>query len=269
MKSIDLAGSSVPALGFGTWRLTGAECTDAVRDALDIGYRHIDTAEMYENEAAVGQALADVGLPREDYWLTTKVWRDNLAPERVQRAAEASLKKLGVDYVDLLLIHWPNDDVPLFKTLDALVRLQEQGKTRHIGVSNFPARMLQQALEDGPVVCNQVEYHPFLGQDALLDIVREHDLMLTAYSPLGKGLVPANDTLSDIGRAHGKSAVQTALRWLLDQDRVAAIPRSSSSKHRRSNFDVFDFTLDEEQTARIDALPKDQRGVDPDFAPEW
>lgn len=267
MRYVTARNAQLPAVGFGTYKLTGPACVAAVQDALEIGYRHLDTAEMYGNEVEVGEGLRTSGIARDEVWLTTKVWRDNLAPERARRAAEASLKKLGVDYVDLLLIHWPNQRVPLFRTLDAFMKLQDEGKTRFIGVSNFPPSLLKQALSDGPVICNQVEYHPFLAQDELLGMARASGIALTAYRPIREAA--GNETLQDIGAAHGKSAVQVALRWLIEQEQVAAIPKAASPSHRRANFDVFDFSLTEEDRERINALAKDRRQVDPAWAPEW
>lgn len=269
MATKEIQGHRVPALGFGTFQLEGRDCYQGVRDALDIGYRHIDTAQMYGNEEQVGRAIEDSRISREDIFLTTKLWFDNLAPGRVRDTAEESLRKLRVEGVDLLLIHWPNDDVPLGDTLAAMLDLREEGKTRHVGVSNFTPSWLRRALERAPVLCNQVEYHPFLGQESLLDEAREHDLLLTAYSPLARGRVPKDSRLQEIGDAHGKSAAQVALRWLIQQPRVAAIPKASTAEHRRANFDVFDFELSEEEMERIHGLARGQRVIDPEFAPAW
>jgi 2,5-diketo-D-gluconate reductase B len=269
IESRTIQGHRVPALGFGTFQLEGRDCYEGVRDALDIGYRHIDTAQMYGNEEQVGQAIRDSEVSREDVFLTTKIWIENLEPKRVRRTTEESLKKLRVDGVDLLLIHWPNDDVPLRETLAAMLDLRQEGKTRHVGVSNFTPRLLRQALELAPVLCDQVEYHPFLGQRPLLDVIRDHDLLLTAYSPLARGRVAGDPNLQEIGRTHGKSAAQVALRWLIQQPQVAAIPKASTAEHRRSNFDIFDFELSAEEMERIHGLARGQRMIDPGFAPAW
>src|SRR5919108_56633 len=253
---VEVQGTRVPALGFGTWLLEGEDAAEGVRDALEIGYRQIDTARAYENEREVGRGIADSGVPRDEIFLTTKVPHDEAAAEQIERAAEESLERLGVDRLDLLLLHWPNGKVPLEETLGAMNRLREDGRTRHIGVSNFPAGLLGQALELAPIFCNQVEYHPFLGQDRLLELARAHDVLITAYSPLAHGRVPDDETLSRIGRAHGKTAGQVALRWLLDQDHVSPIPKASSHDRRIENFEVFDFDLSPEERAEIDALPK-------------
>jgi 2,5-diketo-D-gluconate reductase B len=267
--TIEVRGTRVPVLGFGTWLVTGADATEGVRDALEIGYRHIDTARAYENEREVGRGIADSGVPREQIFLTTKVPHTDAAPELVQRDAEESLARLGVDYVDLLLLHWPNPEVPLEQTLGAMDKLREDGRVRQFGLSNFPAGQLEQALEMAPVFTNQVEYHPFLSQDRVLDVARNHDALVTAYSPLAHGRVPEDETLRRIGAAHGKTAGQVSLRWLLDQPQVVAIPKASSHERRAENFDVFDFELTPEERGEIDALPKDVRTADPPWAPDW
>ena len=269
MEVREIQGHRVPALGFGTFEMEGRSCYDGVREALDLGYRHLDTAQMYGNEEQVGRAIRDSGVPRDEIFLTTKVWYENLAPEAVRRTTEASLRKLAVDTVDLLLIHWPNDRVPLEQTLAAMVELRRQGRTRQVGVSNFTPTLLRQALELAPVFCNQVEYHPFLGQESLVELAREHDLLLTAYSPLARGRVAGDPTLREIGDSHGKTEAQVALRWLVQQPNVAAIPKASTPEHRRANFDIFDFELSAEEMRRIHGLARGQRMIDPSFAPAW
>lgn len=262
-------GTSVPALGLGTWRLDGQAAYDAVERALAVGYRHVDTAQAYENEEDVGRALRDADVDREEVFLTTKIWLANLAPKRVGPSVETSLRKLKTDYVDLVLIHWPSNEVPLEQTLDAMMQLREQAKARHIGVSNFTPSLLRRAADHAPIFSIQVEYHPFLAQDDLLEVARERDMLLTAYSPIARGEVLENETLQDIGRAHGKSPVQVTLRWLLQQDHVAAIPKAAGADHQRKNFDLFDFSLSDEEMERIFALARGRRIVDPDFAPLW
>jgi 2,5-diketo-D-gluconate reductase B len=266
---LTIQGAEIPRLGFGTWLITGRDATEGVRDALEIGYRHIDTARAYENEAEVGAGLADSGVDRAEIWLTTKIWLDDYEPERLKRAAEDSLRKLRTDYLDLLLLHWPNPDVPVERSLQALRELQEGGKIRHAGVSNFPAGMLARALEIVPLLADQVEYHPFLAQDRLLQLVRERDLTLTAYSPLAHGKVVGHPELTAIGEQYGKSAGQVALRWLLDQPNVTTAPKASSHERRQENFEVFDFTLSDADRERIAALPKDVRTANPAWAPDW
>lgn len=272
MKTIDLHGVAVPALGFGTWRLNGATCRRAVGEALDAGYRHIDTAAMYGNEDAVGAAIADSGLPREALFVTTKLWMDDLAADRVADAAARSLDRLGLDHVDLLLIHWPSAEVPLAGTLGAMASVQRAGRARLIGVSNFPADLLDRAAAESllPIACDQVEYHPFLGQRAVLAAARRIGAMVTAYCPLARGRVLDHPVLAEIGRRHGKSAIQVALRWLVQQDRVAAIPKATAPERIRANFDIWDFALDAGETARIDGLAgAGQRFIDPAWAPDW
>ncbi|MDX1548013.1 MAG: aldo/keto reductase [Rhodothermales bacterium] len=264
-----IQGERVPALGLGTWRLDGDACREAVEHALDLGYRHIDTAQAYENEEPVGRGLAASPVGRGDVFLTTKIWLDNLGPEAVRASTEASLRRLGTDYVDLLLIHWPSDEVPLEETLDALVVLRDEGKTRHIGVSNFTPSLLRRALDHARLFCCQVEYHPFLAQDDLLALCRRHDLLLTAYSPLARGKVQEEDVLREIAEAHGKTPFQVTLRWHLQQDSVAAIPKASSAEHREANFDLFDFALSDAEMERIAGLAEGRRLIDPDFAPAW
>jgi 2,5-diketo-D-gluconate reductase B len=269
IEMIEVQGTSVPRLGFGTWQIEGSEATEAVRDALEIGYRQIDTARAYENEAEVGEGLAQSGVDRGEIFLTTKIFPGDFEPDALKAAAEDSLRSLKTDYLDLLLLHWPDDSVPLERTLRALVELQEAGTIRHLGVSNFPAGLLAEALAQAPVFCDQVEYHPFLGQNRLLELARANDVLVTAYSPLAHGRVPGDATLTEIGEAHGKTAGQVALRWLLDQPGVSPIPKASSHERRVENFEVFDFSLSDEERERIDALPKNDRQIDPDFGPDW
>lgn len=273
MKFIDINGTEVPALGFGTFRLRGREAERMVRLALDIGYRHIDTAEAYSNEEAVGRAISASGVPRDKIFLTTKVWPDHFAADELPAAVDHSLQRLGVDYVDLLLLHWPNPGVPLEETIGALNAMQQAGKTRLIGVSNFTVGLLDNALSltAVPLSVNQVEYHPFLDQTPLLNAVREAGMALTAYSPLAKGKVAGNDTLKEIGASHGKTAAQVSLRWLLQQERVTAIPKASSKEHAVENFDIFDFELSAEEMKAIQKLSRpDGRLVNPaNLAPDW
>ena len=255
-ETIEVQGTRVPRLGFGTWQITGPDAEEAVRDALGIGYRQIDTAREYGNEAEVGAGIAGGGVDRSEIFLTTKIFPGEHEPDALKAAAEESLRALQTDYLDLLLLHWPDPDVPIERTLGALVELKDSGKIRHLGLSNFPAGMLATALEHAPVFCDQVEYHPFLGQDRLLKLAGERDLLITAYSPLAHGKVPDDPTLTEIGEAHGKSAGQVALRWLLDQPSVSPIPKASSHERRVENFEVFDFELTAEERARIDDLPR-------------
>jgi len=264
-----IRGVTLPALGFGTWQLFGDEALDATESALRVGYRHIDTAQGYDNEAEVGEAIKRSGIPRDQIFLVSKVKPDNFAGDRAARSTHESLHKLATDYVDLMLLHWPNPGVPLEQPLESLERLQRTGAVRHIGVSNFPPKLVRRAREVVDVFCNQVEYHPYLSQPGLLALVDELDMLLTAYAPVARGRVLDDEVMIDIGRRHGKSPAQVALRWLLQQDRVAAIPKAKHEEHHRENFDVFDFQLSDEEMAAIHGLNDDYRIVSPADGPDW
>jgi diketogulonate reductase-like aldo/keto reductase len=243
-----------------------------VEAALEIGYRHIDTAFIYENEAAVGEGIRASGLPRDQVFLTTKVWTDSFRDGDLQRAAAGSVERLGVGPVDLLLLHWPKPNPSLAETINALNDVKAKGLTRAIGLSNFPSRLMQQAasLSEAPIATNQVEYHPYLSQRTLLETTRGLGSSLTAWSPLAQGKVASDPVLQDIGRAHGKTPGQVTLRWLVQQD-VIAIPRTTSEKRARENFDLWDFELSADEMARVSALgsPRGRLGdwIDPAF--QW
>lgn len=273
MQFIGLWDSEMPALGFGTWQLRGDECVKGVMHALDVGYRHVDTAQVYENEAEVGEGIAKSSTEREKIFLTTKVWRDQFeSKDKALASIEESLKKLQTDYVDLLLIHWPFPDYEIEKMLEPLMAAQEKGMTRQIGVSNFTVAQMDKAREFsiGKVCVNQVEYHPALSQKPVLDYVQEHDMCLTAYSPLGRGKNLEEPVLKEIAAAHGKSAAQVCLRWAIQQNRVAAIPKSATPKNIEANFNIFDFELSADEMKKIAALARDDgRLVNPDWAPDW
>ena len=273
---IDLQGQKMPALGFGTWELKGEDCIRGVHMALDIGYRHIDTAQAYGNEEQVGEGLrmaAKDGITRDKFFLTTKIFRDQFeSEEKALKSVEESLEKLGTDHVDLLLVHWPFAEYSIEQLIAPVMKAQEKGMTKLIGVSNFTTDHMKQAKEisGGKVCVNQVEYHPTLSQKPVLDFVRDNNWALTAYSPLGRGKDLDNQTIKEIADAKGKSPVQICLRWLIQQDRVSCIPKSSSREHIQSNFDIFDFELDESEMKRISALgSQNNRIVDPPFAPDW
>jgi len=268
--TLTIQGIEIPKLGFGTWQLTGDDCVVAVRDALELGYDHIDTARAYGNEEQIAEALHDSGRNRGEVFLTTKLWYTKLSAIGVHDQIEQSLRDLRTDYVDLLLIHWPSDSVPLAgETLAAMCEAREAGYARHLGVSNFPSDLLREALDHAPLICNQVEYHPYLDQPELLALARERDLMLTAYSPLAQGEVLDDPVLREIGEAHGKSAGQIVLRWLLDQPQVAAVPKASSHEHRAANIEVFDFELSDSERGRIAGLEGEVRTTDPPGSPDW
>jgi diketogulonate reductase-like aldo/keto reductase len=271
MLHIDVDGVAVPALGLGTWPMKGDACRDAVAHALSSGYRHVDTAAAYANEEAVGEGIRRSSVPRSDLFLTTKVWYTDLAPAALAASADASLRRLGVDHVDLLLIHWPSPSHPLDDSLDALDRLRRDGKTRLVGVSNFPLRLLRQAIGrlGSGIACNQMEYHPFLSQAPLRQAMAANGGFLTAYSPLVKGAVVENPVLRAIAAERGRTPAQIVLRWFLQQDRVAAVPKAASPDRQRENFDVFGFRLDAGEMARIDGLACGRRTIDPSWAPDW
>jgi 2,5-diketo-D-gluconate reductase B len=254
MEYLTIKGEKVPSLGLGTYRLTGEACVRAVGRALSMGYRHVDTAQMYGNEAEVGRGIEDAGVDREEIFLTTKVWTSDFAHDRVVRKTRESLEKLRTEYVDLLLMHWPGDGVPLGETLGAMRELQEVGSVLHIGVSNFSPSLVEEAAEHAEVFCNQVQYHPYRSQDDLLGQAQEMDYLLTAYTPLSRGGVGQDTTLKEIGEAHNKTATQAALRWLLQQDKVCPIPKATGEEHLEENLDVFDFELSDEEMDRIFSL---------------
>ena len=239
--------------------------------AIGRGYRHVDTAQMYGNEDAVGEAIAAMPIPRADLHLTTKVWWANLAPDAMRRSIEESLRFLRTDYVDLYLIHWPSAEMDLAASLAALVKFKEEGLTRHIGVSNFPTALLRRAVEEiqAPIVCNQVEYHVLLGQSRLLGYMQSKGLALTAYCPLAQGRLAEHPALDAIAAKHNVTSAQVALKWLLDQDNVAAIPKAGRAVSQQANLDALDVVLDDADRAVIAGLPKNVRCVNPATAPEW
>ena len=272
MHHVTANGAEIPALGFGTFELEPADAEAMVEHALRVGYRHIDTAQMYDNEESVGRGIKNAGVAREDVFLTTKLWTDRFHDGDLQQAMAESLSRLGTDYVDLVLLHWPNDEVSITETTAALADVKRRGMARHVGISNFTTRLIHEAAKASPaaLVTNQVEYHPFLDQSPVRDALAEHDIALTAYCPLARGEVFANDTLKRIGQTHGKNAGQVALRWLVQQDNVIAVPRSSNPDHVASNFEIFDFELSAaEMQAIFDLHTPDGRMIDPSFAPDW
>ena len=271
MNSKTIQGVDVPEIGLGTFKLIGKTCEQVVKMALNMGYRHIDTAQVYKNEREVGNAIKSAHIDRDELFITTKVDRINLDADKLLKSTERSLQELDVPYVDLLLIHWPNPDFELEKAVEAMLTLRDQGKALNIGVSNFPMSLLQEVNDEmaAPIFANQVEYHPLLGQFDLLDYAAENDLMVTAYSPLGQGKMLENELLINLGEKYGKSPAQIALRWLIEQEQVTVIPKASSREHLEENLDIYDFVLEDDDFYAIDDLPKDHRIVNPDFAPEW
>jgi diketogulonate reductase-like aldo/keto reductase len=250
-------GAAIPALGFGTSPMTGGLSPDTVVAALKAGYRHIDTAWKYGTERAVGEAMRASGVPRNEIFLTTKVSHEYLRAADFAKSVDESLAALKVDYVDLLLVHWPNPEIALSETMPALAKAKRQGLARHIGVANFNIALLDQAIKlcPEPLVCLQAEYHPYLDQTRLLDAVRQRGLVFVAYCPLGRGRLFSDPVLAEIAKARGRSIAQVALRWLMQQN-VAAIPRSSNPQRIADNLKVFDFTLSDDEMRRISALKR-------------
>jgi 2,5-diketo-D-gluconate reductase B len=271
MEHLQTQGISLPRLGLGTFRMQGEVCRAAVESALALGYRHIDTAEMYGNEDAVGAAIAASRVPRGDLHVTTKVWHENLAPDAIRRAFDASLKKLKLDHVDLYLVHWPSDNMNLPAIFETLLRLKQEGRTRAIGVANFNIALLKTVVDGlkAPIACNQIEYHVMLDQTPMRKYLAAKSIPLVAYAPLAQGRAASDETLIAIGRKHNASAAQVALKWLLDQDGVAAIPKASRAESQQANLDALKVKLDDEDRKAIAALPKDKRFVNPGFAPAW
>jgi 2,5-diketo-D-gluconate reductase B len=271
MEHLQTQGISLPRLGLGTFRMQGDVCRAAVESALGLGYRHIDTAEMYGNEDAIGAAIATADVPRKDLHVTTKVWNENLASDAIRRAFDASLKKLKLDHVDLYLVHWPSRNMDLTAIFETLLKLKQQGRTRAIGVANFNIALLKTVVEEikAPIACNQIEYHVMLDQSKVAKYLAAKSIPLVAYCPLAQGRAASDKTLMAIGRKHGASAAQVALKWLLDQDGVAAIPKASRSESQRANLDALKLKLDDGDRKAIAALPKDKRCVNPGFAPAW
>lgn len=271
MDLITANGLHMPQLGLGTWRMSGRQCQDAVESALDLGYRNIDTGEMYANETEVGAAIAASGVPRTELHITTKVWNENLVPDRLRAAMAASLDKLRTDYVDLYLIHWPSPAMNLPGALETMMTLQQEGKARKIGVANFNVALLRQSIEQvrAPIAAVQFEYHALLRQPPLLDYLRGRGLPIIAYSPLAKGQLPGHPVLEKIAAKHGATPSQVALAWLLAQPDVAPIPKSVHRERQQENLGALDVRLDDADRAAIEALPKNQRCVSPGFAPAW
>ncbi|WGR91023.1 aldo/keto reductase [Bradyrhizobium sp. ISRA443] len=271
MDNLQTQGISLPRLGLGTFRMQGDACRAAVESALVLGYRHIDTAEMYANEEPIGAAIAASKVARKDLHVTTKVWHENLALDAIRKAFDASLKKLRLDHVDLYLVHWPSRSMNLPAIFETLMQLKEEGRTRAIGVANFTTALLKTVVEDvrAPIACNQIEYHAMLDQTPVQRYLAAKSIPLVAYCPLAQGRIAKDETLGRIGRKHDATAAQVALRWLLDQDGVAAIPKASRAESQRANLDALKVRLDDDDRKAIASLPKDMRCVNPGFAPAW
>ena len=262
MPAVPERNVAIPAIGLGTWELRGRVCVRIVEQALRLGYRHIDTAEMYDNEREVGEGLRASGLRRDDVFVTTKIWPTHFSPPELERAAEDSLRRLGLAEVDLLLLHWPSPKVALSETIGALCKVKRAGMTRHIGLSNFTGELLEEAvkLTAEPLVCNQIQIHPFIDQSAAVAASRRHGMTVVAYSPVAKGAVGKDAVLARIGKAHGKTAAQVSLRFLLQQDLVV-IPRTSKVERLAENFGIFDFALSPREMQEIQKLARPSGSV--------
>jgi 2,5-diketo-D-gluconate reductase B len=273
IPSVEAKGASIPLIGLGTWDLRGRACARVVEQAMRFGYRHIDTAEMYDNEREVGEGLRASGVKRNAVFVTTKIWPSHFAPRELERAARDCLARLRLSEVDLLLLHWPNPQIPLAETLGALGKVKRDGLARHIGVSNFTVALIEEAtaLSSEPLVCNQIECHPYLDQSKVIAACRRHGMAVVAYSPIARGNVRNDDVLRRIGAAHKKTAAQICLRFLVQQS-IVVIPRTSKVERLSENAAIFDFALSTAEMTQIAALAtRDGRIVDFAFSgdPQW
>jgi 2,5-diketo-D-gluconate reductase B len=252
---LEANGAKIPLLGLGTWELRGRTCARVVEQALRLGYRHIDTAQLYDNEREVGEGLRASGVERDDVFVTTKIWPSHFAPRELERSARERLVQLRLNEVDLLLLHWPNPQIPLSETIGALCKVKRDGLARHIGISNFTVALLEQALAASTerLVCDQVECHPFLDQSKVIAACHKHGMAVVAYSPIARGDARGNEVLRRIGLAHEKTAVQVCLRYLVQQD-IVVIPRTSKVERLSENAAIFDFALSNDEMNEIFAL---------------
>jgi len=271
MPVVEAHGARIPLVGLGTWDLRGKVCARMVEAALKLGYRHIDTAAMYGNEVAVGEGLRASGIKRDEVFITTKVWQSDLKARDFERSTKGSLSDLKLPYVDLLLIHWPNPNVPLAETIGALCKMKRDGLARHVGVSNFTVQLIGEAvkLATEPLVCNQIECHPFLDQSKVIVASRKRGMAVVAYSPIARGRATGDAVLARIGKAHGKSATQVCLRFLVQQQ-IVVIPRTSKTERLKENFAIFDFKLSAAEMTEIARLANPRgRVVDWGGSPTW
>jgi diketogulonate reductase-like aldo/keto reductase len=271
MPVVEAHGARIPTIGLGTMTLKEDVCVQAVKTALQIGYRHLDTAAHYGNEVENGEGLRQSGIRREDVFICTKVRQGDLNPDDFRRVITQSLKNLQLPYVDLLLIHWNNPDIPFNVSVGALCKAKKDGLTKHVGVANFSTTMLDEAwaVTTEPLVCNQIEMHPFINQDKVLAACKKHGMAVVAYCPIARGKVPGADALERIGKAHNKTAAQVSLRYLVQMG-VCAIPRTANPEHLKQNLDVFDFALSDAEMAELKALnATNMRVVNPPHAPKW
>jgi 2,5-diketo-D-gluconate reductase B len=270
-QSTPANGANIPLLGLGTWDIRGDVCKRIVEQAIRLGYRHVDTAQAYENEREVGEGIRNAGIPRDQIHVTTKVWWTQLAPADLLRSTRESLAKLKLDYVDLLLIHWPNSSVPLDQTIAALCKAKRDGMAKHVGISNFTTALIDKAAQYStePLATNQIEMHPYLDQSKVIAACEAKGISVTAYSPIVRGKAGDDPVLAKIGRAHKKSVAQICLRYLVQQG-IIAIPRTSKVERLAENSEIFDFELTPAEMSEIQGLARpDGRMVSPSWAPEW
>jgi 2,5-diketo-D-gluconate reductase B len=271
MLAVKANGATIPILGLGTWDVRGKTCARIVEQALRLGYRHIDTAQAYDNEREVGEGVRASGLPRDQVFVTTKVWWTHFSSGELEHSVAESLAKLKLPYVDLLLLHWPNSSVPLNETIAALCKVKREGLTRHIGISNFTVALIEEAVAvtSEPIVTNQIELHPFLDQTKVIEACKRQGISVTAYSPIARGRIKGDMVLERIARAHGKTPAQVCLRFLVQRG-IIVIPRTSKVERLAENFEIFDFALADDEMMAINALARpDGRVVNAAWAPEW
>lgn len=256
----------MPILGLGTWQMDGEQCRSAVTEAVSMGYHHVDTALMYGNQKEVARGIADSDVDRSNIFITSKIWRDRLDRDGVYEQADTILEELDTDYVDLLLIHWPNRNFSIHETLAALTELQEAEKTRAIGVSNFTREHLEEAMTlYGNIAVNQIEYHPSFSQEDMREFCQTHGVTLTAYSPLGRGDDLRIRHVQEIAEKHGKPPEQVIISWLLKKG-IAVIPRTANPEHLRNNLDALEWDIPEEDAASMDSIEQKDRMLNPPFA---
>ena len=268
---VEAHGARIPQIGLGTMTLKEDVCVQAVKAALQMGYRHLDTAAFYGNEVENGEGLRQSGVKREEVFITTKVRENNLTPENFNKSLDQSLKNLQLPYVDLLLIHWNNKEVPFSVSIPALCAAKMDGRAKHVGVANFTTKMLDEAwaVASEPLVCNQIEMHPFINQDKVLATSRKHGMAVVAYCPIARGKAPGAEALERVGKAHGKSAAQVSLRYLVQMGAIP-IPRTATPAHLKDNMNIFDFKLSEAEMAELKTLnANNMRVVNPPHAPVW
>jgi len=272
-QSVEANGAKIPLLGLGTWDVRGRNCVSQVAQALKLGYRHVDTAQAYENEAEVGEGIRKSGVKRDAIFLTTKVSHTNFRADALERSVEESLAKLKLPHIDLLLLHWPNPSVQLKETIGALCKMKTRGLARHVGVSNFTVKLLDEAvrLSSEPIVNNQIELHPYLDASKVIAACKRHGISVTAYCPIARGRVHGDIVLEKIGKArkHAKSAVQVALRYLVQQG-IIVVPRTNNPERLKENAAIFDFELSKAEMDEIRALASPKgRVVSVSWAPDW